>query len=56
MEISLSSYTNDEGTFSFAFISDTSARIEVQNKLCEQRMAFALRCCIVITMPNGLSI
>ncbi len=39
LEISLSSYTNDEGLFSIAFISDISARIEVQNKLREQRQA-----------------
>lgn len=41
LEISLSSYTNDEGVFSIAFISDISARIEVQNKLKEQRLALA---------------
>lgn len=41
LEISLSSYTNDEGVFSIAFISDISARIEVQDKLREQRMALA---------------
>lgn len=41
LEISLSSYTNDEGTFSIAFISDISARIEVQNKLAAQRLQLA---------------
>ena len=41
LEISLSSYSNDEGVFSIAFISDISARIEVQNKLREQRLALA---------------
>ncbi len=41
LEISLSSYTNDQGTFSIAFISDIRARIEVQNKLKEQRLALA---------------
>jgi len=41
LEISLSSYTNDEGTFSIAFISDISPRIEVQNKLREQRLELA---------------
>ena len=41
LEISLSSYTNDEGVFSIAFISDISTRIEVQNKLREQRLALA---------------
>lgn len=41
LEISLSSYTNDEETFSIAFISDISARIESQNKLREQRLALA---------------
>ena len=41
LEISLSSYSNDQGVFSIAFISDISARIEVQNKLKEQRLALA---------------
>jgi PAS domain S-box-containing protein len=41
LEISLSSYSNDEGNFSIAFISDISARIEVQNKLREQRLELA---------------
>lgn len=41
LEISLSSYTSNEGTFSIAFISDISQRIETQNKLKEQRLALA---------------
>jgi PAS domain S-box-containing protein len=41
LEISLSSYTNDEGVFSIAFISDIRARVEAQNKLKEQRLALA---------------
>jgi len=41
LEISLSSYTNNEGVFSIAFISDISQRIEVQNKLLEQKLALA---------------
>ncbi|HXR83024.1 MAG TPA: ATP-binding protein [Hanamia sp.] len=41
LEISLSSYSNDDGVFSIAFISDISQRIEVQNKLREQRQALA---------------
>jgi PAS domain S-box-containing protein len=41
LEISLSSYTNDQGVFSIAFISDISARIEVQKKLSEQRLKLA---------------
>src|SRR5665647_906552 len=41
LEISLSSYTNDEETFSIAFISDITTRIEVQNKLREQRLQLA---------------
>ena len=41
IEISLSSYTNDDGVFSIAFISDISQRVEVQNKLKEQRLALA---------------
>lgn len=41
LEISLSSYSIDEEVFSIAFISDISARIEVQNKLKEQRLVLA---------------
>lgn len=41
LEISLSSYTNEEGVFSIAFISDISARILAQQKLKEQRMELA---------------
>lgn len=41
LEISLSSYTNDEGTFSIAFISDISKRIEAQQKLAEQQQQLA---------------
>jgi PAS domain S-box-containing protein len=41
LEISLSSYTNDQGTFSIAFISDITARIEVQEKLRSQRLELA---------------
>lgn len=41
LEISLSSYTNTEGVFSIAFISDITARLEVQNKMKEQRLALA---------------
>ncbi len=41
LEISLSSYTSNEGVFSIAFISDISKRIEVQNKLREQRLTLA---------------
>ncbi len=41
LEISLSSYTTDQGVFSIAFISDISTRIETQNKLKEQRLALA---------------
>ncbi|MBS1735325.1 MAG: PAS domain S-box protein [Bacteroidetes bacterium] len=41
LEISLSSYSNEEGVFSIAFISDITARLEVQNKLREQRLALA---------------
>jgi PAS domain S-box-containing protein len=41
LEISLSSYSNDDGVFSIAFISDISQRIEVQNKLREQRLALS---------------
>ncbi|MEO9144561.1 MAG: PAS domain-containing sensor histidine kinase [Ginsengibacter sp.] len=42
LEISLSSYTNEEGAFSIAFISDITPRIEVQNKLKEQRVELAV--------------
>ena len=41
LEISLSSYSSNDELFSSAFISDISARIEVQNKLREQRIALA---------------
>ena len=41
LEISLSSYNSNGEVFSIAFISDISARIEVQNKLREQRIALA---------------
>ncbi len=41
LEISLSSYSSDEEVFSIAFISDISPRIEIQNKLREQRLALA---------------
>ena len=41
LEISLSSYSNDEGVFSIAFISDITSRIEAQNKLKEQRLELA---------------
>jgi PAS domain S-box-containing protein len=41
LEISLSSYSSDNKTFSIAFISDISPRIEVQDKLREQRIALA---------------
>ncbi|MDP4284508.1 MAG: ATP-binding protein [Bacteroidota bacterium] len=41
VEISLSSYTNDQGIFSIAFISDITARIEIQNKLKEQSLQLA---------------
>lgn len=41
LEISLSSYFIDGEVFSIAFISDISPRIEVQNKLREQRLALA---------------
>ena len=41
LEISLSSYKNNQGVFSIAFISDISARVEIQNKLQEQRLALA---------------
>jgi len=41
LEISLSSYKSNGEDFSIAFISDISARIEVQNKLKEQRLILA---------------
>lgn len=41
LEISLSSYINDKGVFSIAFISDISQRVETQNKLKEQRLILA---------------
>jgi PAS domain S-box-containing protein len=41
LEISLSSYSINNEIFSISFISDISARIEVQNKLREQRQALA---------------
>jgi len=41
LEISLSGYSNDEGVFSIAFISDITSRIEAQNKLKEQRLELA---------------
>jgi PAS domain S-box-containing protein len=41
LEISLSSYSNDDGVFSIAFISDITSRIEAQNKLKEQRLELA---------------
>ena len=41
LEISLSSYTSNEDVFSIAFISDISQRIEVQNKMREQRQELA---------------
>lgn len=36
LEISLSSYSNEDGTFSIAFISDISKRVEMQQKLKEK--------------------
>ncbi|MEO6949895.1 MAG: PAS domain-containing sensor histidine kinase [Ginsengibacter sp.] len=41
LEISLSSYTNDEGLFSIAFISDITARLEVQDSLRQKRQELA---------------
>lgn len=41
VEISLSSYSNDEGVFSIAFISDITTRIEVQNSLRQKRTELA---------------
>ena len=42
LEISLSSYSNEDGNFSIAFISDISVRVEVQNQLIEQRQELAV--------------
>ena len=41
VEISLSSYTDDKGTFSIAFISNITARIKAQNILRQQRLQLA---------------
>lgn len=41
VEISLSSFSNDEGVFSIAFISDITSRIEVQNSLRQKRLELA---------------
>lgn len=41
LEISLSSYSNEDGVFSIAFISDISARKETEIKLRQQRLALA---------------
>jgi len=41
LEVSLSGYSNEEGVFSIAFISDITSRIEAQNKLKEQRLELA---------------
>lgn len=41
IEISLSSYENDEGRFSIAFISDISPRISTENQLKEQSLQLA---------------
>lgn len=41
LEISLSSYSDQDGVFSIAFISDISARVLVQEKLREQRLKLA---------------
>ncbi len=41
VEISLSNYKDDEGTFSIAFISDITLRIEAQNILQQQRLQLA---------------
>lgn len=41
IEISLSSYKNDDGRFSVAFISDIAARIQTESKLKEQRLQLA---------------
>lgn len=41
VEISLSSYTNDEGVFSIAFISDITVRIKAQETMKENRLELA---------------
>lgn len=41
VEISLSTYTDDKGTFSIAFISDITARIKAQSILRQQRLQLA---------------
>lgn len=41
LEISLSSYSNEEDVFSIAFISDITARKETEKKLLQQRLALA---------------
>jgi PAS domain S-box-containing protein len=41
LEISLSSYTDEKGSFSIAFISNITARIQSQNILREQRLQLA---------------
>jgi len=41
LEISLSSYSNENGVFSIAFISDITARKETEIKLLQQRLALA---------------
>lgn len=41
LEISLSSYTIDTGTYSIAFINDISVRVSAQEKLREQRLRLA---------------
>jgi PAS domain S-box-containing protein len=41
LEISLSSYSNDQGDFSIAFISDITTRLESQEKLRSQRLELA---------------
>lgn len=41
VEISLSNYSDDKGTFSIAFISDITPRIEAQNILRQQRLQLA---------------
>lgn len=41
VEVSLSNYTDENGTFSIAFISNISARIKAQNILRQQRLQLA---------------
>lgn len=41
LEISLSGYSNEEGRFSIAFVSDISPRTKTQKKLKSQRLALA---------------